>query len=70
MHGYSSEYPIFFEKKIIYIVYNMYMYHRIANKSISKRILKTYFSLYSHIPTAVLLYQIYYCSNLDILGKL
>ena len=32
MHGYSSEYPKFLGKKFIYIIYNMYMYHRIANK--------------------------------------
>ena len=46
MHGYSSEYPKFLTKKIIYAVYNMYMYSKIANNSIPKRILKSY-SLYS-----------------------
>ena len=43
---YSSEYPKFLAKKFTYIVYNMYMYHRIANKRISKKILKSY-SLHS-----------------------
>jgi hypothetical protein len=45
IHGHSVEYSKNFGKKIIYIVYNMYMYKKIENKSISKRILK-YWSLY------------------------
>ena len=31
---------------------------------------KYYFSLYFHVPTTVPLFQIFYCSNLDILGNM